>query len=276
MNYDYMKVNQQRWNEMVGIHETSEFYDVAGFKAGRIMVPELEREELGDVTGKSLIHLQCHFGMDTMSWGRLGATVTGVDYSEKAIALAQSLATELGIEARFLCSNLYDLLDSKLLTDQFDIVYTALGVLSWLPDLEVWAKLVAHYLKPGGTFYILEGHPFLWTLEDPAPGAEVTDFKIAYPYFMGEALKFENDHSYADPKAVLKNKTEYSWNHPFSEILGSLLSAGLSIEFFHEFPYCGWAAFPDMELSSDGWYRFKDERKRSLLPLMFSLKAIKK
>ena len=270
-NNDYMNVNRNRWDELVGIHEKSEFYDVAGFKAGRITVSELEREELGDVKGKSLLHLQCHFGMDTMSWARLGAKVTGVDYSEKAIALARSLAAELDIEANFVYSNIYDLVSQEKLSDQFDIVYTGLGVLSWLPDLEGWAKTIAHYLKPGGTFYILEGHSFMWVIDEKKEG-----FTVGYPYFYREAMKFEEEHSYADPQIVLVNKTEYGWNHSFSEIIDSLLSQGLSLEFFHEFPFCGWMPFPDMERGADDWYRFKDEGKRNLLPLMFSLKASKK
>lgn len=269
-NNDYMKVNRKRWDELVGIHKKSEFYDVAGFKAGRISVSELERQELGDVAGKSLLHLQCHFGMDTMSWARLGAKVTGVDYSEKAIALARSLAAELNIEANFVCSNIYDLVREEKLSGQFDIVYTAQGVLGWLPDLEEWAKTIAHYLKPGGTFYILEGHPFIWMIDEKKEG-----FTVGYPYFTDEALKFEEEYSYASSQ-VLVNKTEYGWNHSFSEIIDSLLSQGLSLEFFHEFPFCGWKPFPEMERSADGWYRFKDESKRNLLPMMFSLRASKK
>lgn len=269
-NNDYMKVNQKRWDELVGIHEKSAFYDVAGFKAGRISVSELERQELGDVAGKSLLHLQCHFGMDTMSWARLGAKVTGVDYSEKAIALARSLAAELGIEANFVCSNIYDLVSEEKLRGQFDIVYTAQGVLGWLPDLEGWAKTIAHYLKPGGTFYILENHPFLWMIDEKKAG-----ITVGYPYFTDEALKSEEEYSYATSQ-VLVNQTEYGWNHSFSEIIDSLLAHGLSLEFFHEFPFCGWTPLPEMERSADGWYRFKDESKRNLLPMMFSLRASKK
>ena len=116
---DYMRVNYAHWNEMVGVHEKSAFYDVAGFKAGRSSITALEREEVGDVAGKSLLHLQCHFGMDTMSWARLGATkVTGVDFSEKAITLAQTLAKELNIDARFVCSNIYDLPNDELIPNR--------------------------------------------------------------------------------------------------------------------------------------------------------------
>jgi SAM-dependent methyltransferase len=268
---DYMRVNYARWNELVAIHEKSEFYDVAGFKAGRNSITDLEREEVGDVTGKSLLHLQCHFGMDTMSWARLGAKVTGVDFSDKAIELAQSLARELEIDARFVRSNIYDLPDDSLIPDRFDIVYTGLGVLGWLPDLKHWARVIGHYLKPGGTFYILEGHPFMLTLDENSP-----DLKIGYPYFSSEALKFEEEHSYADPNVTLVNKTEYGWNHSLADILNPLIAENLTIEFLHEFPFCGWDCLPDMEKGEDGWRRLKDERKRNMVPLMFSLRAIKK
>jgi SAM-dependent methyltransferase len=270
MNEEYMRINQQRWNEMVGVHEKSAFYDVAGFKAGRNTIAPLEREELGNVAGKSLLHLQCHFGMDTMSWARLGAKVTGVDYSERAIELAQALAKELAIDAHFVRSNIYDLPNDDLIPGKFDIVYTALGVLGWLPDLKHWGKVIAHYLKRGGTFYILEAHPFMLTLDENSP-----DLKVAYPYFSSEALKFDTEHSYADPATVLTNKTEYGWNHSLSEIFNALLSEGLFIDFLHEFAFCGWEYFSDMETGEDGWSRFKDEGKRNKVPLMFSLKATK-
>ncbi|MBV9228442.1 MAG: class I SAM-dependent methyltransferase [Chloroflexi bacterium] len=268
---NYMKTNLDRWNEMVTLHEQSAFYDVPGFKAGRITVSQLERDELGDVSGKSLLHLQCHFGMDTMSWARLGARATGVDFSDKAIALAQSLAGELGIDARFVCSNIYELPNDDLIPDKFDIVYTALGALSWLPDLQHWAKVISHYLKPGGIFYILEAHPFMFSLDENTP-----DFKVVYPYFSSDALKFEEEYSYASDEVKLANKTEYGWNHSLGEIINSLISQGLNIEFLHEFPFCGWSYFKEMEKGDDTWYRLKDESKRDLVPLMFSLKATRR
>ena len=131
--------------------------------------------------------------------------------------------------------------------------------------------MIAHYLKPGGTFYILEGHPFMFTLDENSP-----DLKVVYPYFSSEALKFDSEHSYADPAVVLTNKTEYGWNHSFSEIFNALLSEGLSIDFLHEFPFCDWSYFAEMETGEDGRSRFKDEDKRKLVPLMFSLKVTKK
>ncbi|UCB52608.1 MAG: class I SAM-dependent methyltransferase, partial [Candidatus Zixiibacteriota bacterium] len=147
----FMKQNLKHWNEVTPIHRKSEFYGVEGFKAGRCTLMPLEREELGDVSGKTLLHLQCHFGLDTLSWARLGARVTGVDFSEKAIDLAKSLSKELGIDADFVHSNIYHLPD--VLKGEFDIAYTSHGVLCWLPDLAEWGRIIARFLKPGGTFY---------------------------------------------------------------------------------------------------------------------------
>ena len=158
MDY-YMRSNLEHWNKLTPIHERSKFYDVESFKSGKSTLKSIELEELGDVSGRSLLHLQCHFGLDTMSWARLGARVTGVDFSDRAISLAQELSKELGIEADFVCSDVYDL--RSILDKQFDIVFTSYGILCWLPDLRRWAEVIAHFLRPGGTFYMVEGHPFV-------------------------------------------------------------------------------------------------------------------
>ena len=158
-----IEANRKNWNERTPVHAVSEFYDVAGFRNGRITLNDIERTEVGSVEGKSLLHLQCHFGMDTMSWARLGAQATGVDISNAAIDFARTLNDELQLNTRFICSNLYDLPDA--LDEEFDIVYTAMGVLCWLPDLSGWANVIARFLKPNGIFYILDGHPFSHILE---------------------------------------------------------------------------------------------------------------
>jgi len=152
-----MSQNRRGWALRTQIHLNSASYDLASFRKGRITLRPLVQEELGDVRGRSLLHLQCHFGMDTLSWARLGALVTGADYSEEAIAVARSLAEDLDIEARFVCANLYDLPD--VLDGSFDIVVTTYGVLSLLPNLNAWARVLGHFLKPGGTFCIVEIHP---------------------------------------------------------------------------------------------------------------------
>jgi SAM-dependent methyltransferase len=265
---EYMRSNRRLWNDWTTIHEKSAFYDVEGFKAGRSSLNSVELDGVGDVSGKSLLHLQCHFGLDTLSWAQLGAKVTGVDFSERAIGLARSLGEELGIPARFICSNIYDL--PEVLNSQFDVIFTSCGVLNWLPDLKRWAQVVFRFLKPGGTFYILEYHPFADVFDDE----QERDLRVKYPYFPGsEPLRFEGRGSYADPEADYAS-VEYVWDHPLSEIVNSIVAAGLQIEHLNEFSYCAWRALPFMEKDEDGWWRLSEDRDGDI-PFMFSLTATK-
>ena len=266
----FMEANREHWNELTPIHERSAFYDVEAFKAGGSTLTSIELQELGDVSGKSMLHLQCHFGLDTLSWARLGARVTGVDYSNEAIDLARSVGSEQGIDARFVMSNVYDL--PNVLDERFDVVFTSYGVLMWLPELGKWADLVSHFLKPGGTFYIVEFHPVASVFYD---GPDATDLLVHYPYFHSyKPTKFEPDGtgSYADRSATVATTT-YEWSHGIGEIVSSLLSAGLTIESLHEFPYALVPQLPGMVLSGDGWWRL--EEKEDSVPLMFSIKATK-
>ena len=262
---EYKQSNRTLWNNWAAIHEQSKFYDVEGFKAGRSSLKAIEREELGDVSGKSLLHLQCHFGMDTLSWARLGAQVTGVDFSDQAIDLAQGLSQDLGIPAQFVCSDIYALPD--VLSGHFDIVFTSYGVLYWLPDLRRWGEIIAHFLKPGGTFYIVEYHPFANVFENSG----VADLQVTYPYFAGpEPLRFDTHGSYAEPTANY-HFVEYGWDHPLSEIVNSLLAAGLRLDYLHEFPFTFEQRFPFMEQGADGRWRLS--KHDNAIPLLFSLKA---
>ena len=230
------------------------------------MLNPIELEEMGDVTGKSLLHLQCHFGMDTLSWARRGAKVTGVDFSDKAIDLARSLAKELGIAADFICSDIYKL--SAVLDEKFDIVYTSAGVLCWLPDLKRWAEIISHFLKPGGFFYILEGHPFSGIFDD---SPDATEPEVKYSYFhTPEPADWDPEGDYADPDAVVTHGS-YEWTHDMGDIINSLISSGLRIEFLHEFPVIPFKGLPFMEQDDNGFWRIKGDR----IPLIFSLKATK-
>lgn len=263
----HRQANLALWNEWTDIHEKSAFYDVEGFLAGKSRLHSLELEELGDVSGKSLLHLQCHFGLDTLSWARRGAAVTGVDFSDKAIALAKRISHEASIAARFIQSDVYEL--PTTLEDRFDIVFTSYGVLTWLRDIRRWAKVIAHFLKPGGTFYIVEFHPVLWTLEDVQQ-----DIQFMYSYFHTETpLEFKVEGSYADRDAKVTQPVVYEWNHPISDILNALISVDLKIDFLHEFPYSNGPLLALMEQDNQGRWRLK--KYDGMIPLMFSLRATK-
>jgi len=265
---EYLKVNQETWNTWTRYHVESKFYNVEGFKAGRRTLNPITLAGPGDVTGKSLLHLQCHFGMDTLSWARQGAIVTGVDFSEEAITAARALATEVGIQATFVHSNLYDLPDH--LTGQFNVIFTSYGVLTWLPDLERWAQVIAHFLKPGGIFYIVEVHPVTLLFDEHRQDAEL---RLTYPYFQGpEPLREERQGSFAAPDAPIQSVT-YAWIHPLADIISSLLRAGLRITAFEEYPFLAWAFFPWMERRADGFWHLPSGKGD--IPLMFALKATK-
>ncbi|HEY41166.1 MAG TPA: class I SAM-dependent methyltransferase [Dehalococcoidia bacterium] len=263
---EYLNKNLDMWNDWAPLHAESEFYDVEGFKNGRNTLDSIELEEVGDVTGKSLLHLQCHFGMDTLSWARLGARVTGIDFSDKAIDIACSLSKEMGIKADFICCNIYDLPEN--LTGTFDIVYTSAGVLGWLPDLKQWAEIIYHYLKPGGFFYILDSHPFSHVFDD---SKDVTELNVKHSYFHSpEPTKWEIDGSYAGARTD-RQYISYEWTHSMGDIINSLISSGLRIEFLHEFPVLFFKWFPFMKQDEEGWWRLEGNR----IPLTFSIKATK-
>lgn len=264
MMNDYRQTNLQLWNNWTTLHEKSEFYDVEGFKAGKIRLRSIEREELGDVSGKSLLHLQCHFGLDTMSWARLGAHVTGVDFSDRSIALARSLSEELGIPARFVQSDIDHLPDA--LSGEFDIVFASYGILHWLSDLRRWAEVIAHFLKPGGLFYIVEDHPFMRVF-----AADETDLKVGNPYFFhAQPGTFELQGSYAGSGETSRG---FIWDHSLGEVINALIGAGLRIEFLHEFDCAARAKFPFMAQGEDGWWRLPE--RKGEIPFLFSLQARK-
>lgn len=264
---DYIETNRKHWDEVVPVHEGSAFYRVADFKQGEVMLDALEQREVGDVAGKSLLHLQCHFGLDTLSWARLGATVTGVDFAPAAIETARRLAEETGVPGRFIESDVYAL-PSKL-DEQFDIVFTSYGAIIWLPDIQRWANAAARYVKPGGFFYMAEFHPFAHAFNnDP----DVTGLALRYPYFEHDApLTFDDDGTYADLEAKLENTTSHEWAHPLGSIVTALANTGLRIEYVHEFPFCIYQMFPFMVRGDDGYWRLPEHA--GSLPLTLSLKA---
>jgi len=266
-----LRSNRDVWDAWTKIHVTSSFYDVASFRKGGarpIRLADYEREEVGNVEGRSLLHLQCHFGLDTLSWARLGATVTGVDFSERAVAEARKLAADIGLAATFIASNVYSLPD--VLDERFDIVYTSGGVLGWLPDIAGWARVAAHFIRPGGFFYITEIHPVAqaFAIENVAPG----ELRLAYPYWShAEPITSEVQGSYADPTAPTEGLVEFGWNHSLGEIVTALVDAGLRLELLHEFDFVPWPMEFLVE-GADGRWRLPEGSKGGL-PLFFSLKA---
>jgi SAM-dependent methyltransferase len=263
---EYLTANQALWDEWVKINSASKLYDLESFKAGRCSLKALELEEVGDVQGKSLLHLQCHFGMDSLSWARRGAKVTGVDFSPQGIHLAQALSAELSIPARFLCCNLYDL--PEQLDEQFDVVFTSYGALTWLPDRRRWAQIAARYVKPGGIFYIAEFHPFAMVFDDFASSPQVK-----YPYFDDGVIACDVQGSYADRSAETKSKHSYEWAYPLGEVVSELIAAGLRIQFLHEWPFTCNPMFPFLVESEKGLWRMPEGMKS--LPLQFSIRAQK-
>jgi len=261
----FMQENRKMWDEYVAINSHSQLYDLDSFRQGANKLNPLERSEVGDVKGKTLLHLQCHFGMDTLSWARLGAQVTGIDYSGEGIKLARKLSDELRIPASFFCCNLYDL--PANLEGQFDIVYTSYGVLCWLNDIPRWAQIAASYVKPGGFFYIAEFHPFALVFDD-----EAEELHFRYPYFE-KLMSFDITGSYADRGAMVSVKRDYEWNHTMGEIVTALIDAGLQIEFLHEHPFTVYEQLPFLLPDGTGYWRFPEGAQP--IPLMFSIKASK-
>ena len=267
---DYFETNKMNWNERVSIHQKSELYDLENFKKGKNKLNDLERRELGDIKGKSILHLQCHFGMDTLSLEMLGADVTGVDFSEEAVKAACQLRDEMGMRSEFILSDIYSL--KEKLNKKFDIVYTSYGVLIWLPDLTKWADTINYFLKDDGFFYIAEVHPVSMIFENSGSSVEKKDLEVKYPYFSrSEPFKFEGEGTYTDRNAKTVNNISYEWSHSLSDIFMSLINTGFRIEFFHEHDFTVWQQFPRMKRDNDGCFRMEED-----IPLLFSLKAVKK
>ena len=269
--------NRRLWDAWTAIHTTGDFYDVQRFRddPSDVRIEAWERDEVGDVAGASLLHVQCHFGLDTLSWARLGAArVTGVDFSEPAIAFARELAAEVGLadRSRFVVSDVYGL-PGPLEGETFDIVYTGRGALGWLPNLAPWAEAVAGFVKPGGIFYIHEGHPVLWALEDEADDLTPGEVRLAYDYWGGETLTFPVQGSYADPDADVDADVEHGWNHSLGEIVTALACNGLRIELLDEKRQLGWPA-PLLVPDGEGHHVWPPGMSGSL-PLMYSLRARK-
>ncbi len=260
---DYLNINKKVWNARTDVHFESDFYDVPAFLKGKESLNEIELSLLDELSGKSVLHLQCHFGQDSLSLARRGAKVTGVDFSEKAIEKARQMNEQLKLDARFIESDIYQL--DKKLNQQFDIVFTSYGVIGWLPDMDRWAQTIARFLKPGGRFVMAEFHPVVWMFSD--------DFKtIEYSYSKGEAIEAE-EGTYTDGGSKISSRS-VCWNHGLAEVLNSLLRQGLELTAIREFQYSPYNCFSNtVEIEPD---RFQIRGLENKIPMVYALEAIKK
>jgi SAM-dependent methyltransferase len=266
---DWRALNRTNWDDRVPVHLASSFYDLAGFRAGASTLQPFEVSEVGDVTGRRLVHLQCHIGLDTLSWARRGAQVSGLDFSAPAIDAASALAASLGIPATFVVSDVYDAVDA-FGGQRFDMVYTGTGALVWLPDIPRWARVVAGLLKPGGFLYLVEGHPFAQILDDAAGVAGASGLCVARDYFDVAPQVEDYPYTYADGPA-LEHTRHVEFQHSLGEIVTSLAEQGLRIEFLHEYDFDAFGRFDSLQRRGDGTYGFPPGRPR--VPMQFSLRA---
>jgi 2-polyprenyl-3-methyl-5-hydroxy-6-metoxy-1,4-benzoquinol methylase len=268
----FIAANRKNWNERVSIHSnTSDYpdYNISGFNKGKSTLKPIELKEIGIVKNKKLLHLQCHFGLDTLSWARRGASVTGVDFSEKAIQLAKELSLLNNIKSNFICSNIFDL--KKVLKGKFDIVFASYGILCWINNLNSWLEIVSYFLKPNGIFFIIDSHPFSDSLSYDSTSNKCY---FNYSYFNTKAYKDLSDYSYVKSINKLKNNISYEWKHTLSELINGLLINNLDIINIKEYHYDFWNRYPNMRLNKNGYWKLIDNRIK--IPLMYSIKAKKK
>jgi SAM-dependent methyltransferase len=265
---DWFETNRAWWDERVPIHVGGDFYALESFVADpdATRLRPFEIAELGDVAGRTLVHPQCHFGLDTLSWARRGASVTGIDFSPPAVEAATDAAGRAGLDARFLLGNVYDAVD-LVGGRTFDIVYTGLGALNWLPDIGRWAQVMADLAAPGGLLYLVEFHPLHSILGDE-------DLTVTYPYFHDEPQRFDDgDGTYADLAATTETSETVEWTHGLGEVLTAVLDAGLTIESFREYDHTLFPRWPFLVRGDDGAYRLPPDMPA--IPLMYSLRARK-
>ncbi|HEX5743491.1 MAG TPA: class I SAM-dependent methyltransferase [Flavobacteriaceae bacterium] len=260
----YIKINKQSWNHKVDFHIKSKFYDLEGFLNGNTSLNEIELQLLNDIKGKSILHLQCHFGQDSISLSRLGAHVVGVDFSDKAIEKAKELTKKTNTHTTFICCDIYEL--PNYLDKQFDIVFTSYGTIGWLPDLNKWAQVIAKFLKPNGKFIFVDFHPVVWMFDDNFD-------KIGYNYFNSGAIIETLSGTYADKEAAI-NQEYVMWNHSISEILNSLIKNNLEINSFDEFDYSPYNCFNNTVEFEPKKYRIKQLENK--IPMLFALVGTKK
>lgn len=256
---NYIQINRSSWNDKVEPHLSSAFYNQAAFLEGKTSLNSIELALLGDVRGKSVLHLQCHFGQDSLSLARMGAKVTGVDFSDKAIETAKDLTQKLNLDTTFICCDVFDL--PNLLNQQFDIVFTSYGTIGWLPDLNRWASVVSRFLKPSGKFVFVEFHPVVWMFDDAFS-------KVAYSYSNTGAIVETYSGTYADKDAPLVQEC-VMWNHGLSEVISALLKNDIQLIDFQEYDYSPYPCFQEVEEFEPTKFRVKHLQNR--IPMVYSI-----
>ncbi len=264
MKTDYLRKNKDSWNKKVEYHVNSDFYNQKGFLQGKTSLNKIELNLLDNVKGKSILHLQCHFGQDTLSLARMGAKVTGVDLSDKAIERAVDFNKQLKLDAEFICCDIYDL--PNHLNKKFDMVFTSYGTIGWLPDIDKWAEIVSRFLKSQGKFVFVEFHPVVWMFDD--------DFtKITYNYFKDKPIEETFTGTYADKNAEIKQET-VTWNHGISEVVNSLINSKLEINKLNEYDYSPYNCFNKTEKIAT--HKFRIKHFANNIPMVYAIVATKK
>jgi len=258
---NFLEINRRAWNLRTGAHIDSEFYGNESFKRGRNSLNKFELDLMGDIKGKDVLHLQCHFGQDSISMSRMGAKVTGVDLSDKAIEVARDLAKELNQDTRFFINDVMSFPDVH--EEKYDIIFSTYGTIGWLPDMDEWAKMVKKFLKPGGKLYLVEFHPVVWMYDDA--------FKeITYSYFNRGANNDTEVGTYADNDSDI----EYAyidWNHPISDVVNGLIKAGMAIEVLNEYDHSPNPIFQNSVEFEPGKFRIGHVQDR--VPLVYAIQA---
>ncbi len=285
---EWARLNRAHWDEKVPVHGASEFYDITPLRAGQGRLYPIEEAELPRIApdgwdGLRVLHLQCHFGADSLVLAQRGASLVGLDFSMPAVKQARALADELGLaeRARFVCANLYDARHALPEPESFDVVYTTWGTIGWLPDVAEWARIIAWFLKPGGRLYFADGHPAAFVFDDAGPQSPVAlleggpaAFPTAqYGYFDESPLHLDEAGDYADPDARITSSRTVEFMHPFGRTLTALIDAGLSIDFVHEHDAVPWQMFSVLEPRGDGLWAWP---ATPWLPLGMSLGATRR
>ncbi len=263
MEGQHDEANIEFWDELAEIHTGESDYQLNTYSPTEYELKDLDIELLGNINGKRVLHLQCHIGLDSMALEKLGADVTAVDYSKRAIDTANELKSRFDMKTRFHCANINDLEPSEL--GQFDLVFTSYGILVWLSSLQPWANAIARCLKPGGRFIIIDEHPVARMFTNPNEDNYPFNCGRLNPYWNdGKPFQANYKFSYANQEKELGNQTQYVWSHSLADIINALLGAGLSLSNFTEYKKTFFKAFAQLQSNEKGWWQFQKIATQSL------------